>query len=161
VTTGRGGKLSEAEEFGTLADVTASPAELGLVFQNDFVFTVEPGKKLVNEIEANEGGAIDTNEEFGVKRVLKVVEGTAKRVSLRAAVEEDVVAVGFDQGDVVDQDEARAVVVFNQDAMRIAALLLDGLENFGKARGERAGGTRMIFTDAAENLLEAIFGERF
>jgi len=124
---GRRRDSGEAKKFGTLGDVTASPAELGFIFQNDFVFAVEPGEKFVNEIEANEGGAVDADEEFGIERVLKVVEGGAKRVRFGAAMEKDVVAVGFDVGDIADGDEARAVGVFDQNAVGIAALFLHGL----------------------------------
>ena len=160
MTNGRGGASSKPEEFGTLADVAAGPAKLGFVFQDDFIFAVKPRKKLVNEIKPNERRAVETDEEFGVERILEIVEGAAERVSLRAAVKEDVVAVSFDPGDVADGDEAGAVVVFDEDAIGIGALLLNGFKDLGKTRGEWAGGTQMIFARAAEDVFEAIFRER-
>jgi len=159
VTNGRGGASSKPEEFGTLADVAAGQAKLGFVFQDDFIFAVKPRKKLVNEIKPNERRAVETDEEFGVERILEIVEGAAERVSLRAAVKEDVVAVSFDPGDVADGDEAGAVVAFDEDAIGIGALLLNALQDFGKTRGEWAGRTRVIFARAAEDVFETVFGE--
>lgn len=81
-TNGRRNGSGEAEEFGALADVATCPAKFGFIFENDFVFAVEPGKQFMNEIEANESGTVEANEKFGVERVLKFVERTAKRVRL-------------------------------------------------------------------------------
>jgi hypothetical protein len=120
---------------------------------------VEPREKLVNEIKPNERRAVETDEEFGIERVLEIVEGAAESVSLRAAVKENVVAVGFDPRDVANGDEAGTVVAFDEDAIGIGALLLNGLQDFGKARGEWTGRTRVIFARAVEDASEAIFGE--
>lgn len=141
MTNGRRGALSESEELGAQADVTASPAEFGFVFEDDFVFAVKPGEEFMNEIEANESGTVDADEEFGIERILEVVERAAKRVRLGSAMKQDVVAIGFDPGDFINGSEAGAVVVFDEDAIGVSALFLDGLEDFGKTRGERASGT--------------------
>ena len=161
VTSRRFEGLGEAKKFGALADVAAGPAEFRFIFEDDFVFAVKPRLEFMDEIEADESGAIDTDEEFGVERVLKIFKRAAERVVLRAAMQENVVAVGLNPRDFGNCNEVGAGIGFDEDAIGKGILLLQGLEHFGEARGEMLGGTRMNFADAAQDLFEAVFREGF
>jgi hypothetical protein len=129
-----GGISGKFEDLGTLGDVAAAPAKFGAVVQDDFVFTMEPGKEFADGFETNQAAAVDADEELRVERVLQGIEGAPEGMSLLAAVEEKVIAVGFDPGNIADRNEKGARVFMNEEAIGEAAFALHLFEHFAKAR---------------------------
>src|SRR5215468_6443927 len=125
------GGLGDAQNLGAQVDITPSPSEFGFVFEDDFVFAMKPGEKLVNEIEANERRAVDADEEPGVERVLEIFEGTAKCVSLRTTMEKNVVGVGLDPENFRNGDKESTGIGFDENAIGKGTLLLQRLQHFG------------------------------
>ena len=142
-----------------LGDVAAAPAEFGVVAQEDFVFAVEPGLEFADGVETDKAAAIEAHEEFGIENFLEGIESAANVVLLARGVDENVVAVGFDPGDVVDGNEEGAFAFADEEALGIAAIPLNLLEQMLQTRfGAVAVGVLVQDAGAMQSFTETVFG---
>jgi hypothetical protein len=154
-STGKQRLLSRLEKFRALGDIPAAPAKLGIVVQDDFVFSVEPREQLADGFEANQAAAIDADEKPRIERVLERVERTPKSVFFLAAVEDDVVAIGFDPGNFADRNKEGTGIFVNEDTLGKAAFPLHLFEHVAETRQMRIARLRVLLADAAKRFAEA------
>jgi hypothetical protein len=108
-------------------------------------------------VETDEAATIEANKEFWVKDLLQGIESAANVVLLARGMNEDVVAVGFDPGDVVDRDKEGALTFADEQALGIAAIPLNLLEQMLQTRlGTCAVGACEMGTCTVEGFSEAI-----
>src|SRR5262249_1994641 len=153
--------LAEFQQFRALGQVAAAPAQLGPVLQDDFVFAVKPRKKLADGVQPDQAAAVDAHELLRVERILDGVEGGANRVLLSCGMDEDVVAIGFDPGDLPRRDKKGAGVFANQQAIGILPPPVPPLQQVVEPGRQAAFAAGMLRLRTAERLAEALFGNRF
>jgi len=150
----------EFEELGALGDVAAAPAKLGAVAEDHFVFPVEPRLEFADGVETDETAAIEAHEEFGVKDFLEGIESAANVVFLGRRVYQDVVAIRFDPGDVIDGDKEGALAFANEQALGIAAIPLNLLEQMLQTGfGASAIGVLVVDAGTMESFTEALLND--
>lgn len=149
--------LRKLEKFGAPGDVPAAPAKLGVVVEDDFVLSVKPREQLADGFEANKAAAIDADEKLRVERVLERVERAAQGVLFLGAVEDDVVALGFDPGNFADGNEEGPGILVNEDALGKATFSLHLFEHLAETRHMGIARLRVLLARAAKGFAEAIF----
>lgn len=147
--------LSKLEKFRALGDIPAAPAKLGIVVQDDFVFSVEPREQLADGFEANKAAAIDADEKLWIESVLERVERASKSVFFLATVEDEVVAICFDPGNFADGNKKGPGIFVNEHALGKAAFPLHLFEHVAETRHMRVARLRVLLADAAKGFAEA------
>jgi hypothetical protein len=152
------------ETAGELFDgfvLIAAETKFGAVFHDDEVAAAEPGLDLLDEIDVDDGGAVDAEELRGVELLFKALEGFADLEGALACVEACVVAKGFDAFDLGDRKEADAAVLCDGDAREEGRF--GGAAELGEEELEGVGvdGAVNAFADAIESFAEAVGREGF
>src|SRR5262249_49287702 len=97
---------------------------------------------------------------LGVKDLLEGIQRAADVVLLTRSVHEDVVAVGFDPGDVVDGDKEGAFTLADEQALRIASVPLDLLEQMLQTRIDASAiGVQVVDAGTIKSFAEALFND--
>ena len=147
-----------AEEFGAAAYVAAAPAEFGFVVEEDFVLAVKPREHLADGVEPDDAAAVDAGEEMWVEGGLDGIERGAHGVRFRAAMDDQVVAIGFDPGNVADMDKVGAGFFADEQAFGESAIAQDLIDQAPEALFGGVAVADVLFECAADDFAETIFG---
>ncbi len=112
---------------------SGGPSQFGFVVEDDFVFAVEPGEHFADGIKPHDGAAIDAGEEFRVERFFEGVERGAQGVGFCAAMENQIIALGFDPGDFADIHEVGAGFFANEQTIGKSAVAQNLIDQSAQA----------------------------
>src|ERR1700756_3797169 len=96
--------------------VAAGPHERLAGLEDDPIFAMCPFLQFTDEVNANQGGAVDPQELFCIKSLFYTFDGSAHRIGMTSQVQLKVVTIRFGPVDLMQSDQYSSAVLLHQQS---------------------------------------------